>query len=168
MTHRKAVLPVVVMLMLGVGASVAFAGGGNSANAKLCQKTGWQSAETGNGAGFASSEDCTSYAAEGGELFNPSVVQHFLYCFSIEFGPFSNGPFAVYTFTLSGFHPNSDVTFRLPNDPVPFPGVALTTDATGSASNPNVGVLYDPGSAAGLVATDAQGVHAEVDFIATC
>jgi hypothetical protein len=60
------------------------------------------------------------------------------------------------------------VTFRLPNNPVPFPGVALTTDATGSASNPNVGVLYDLGSATGLVATDAQGVHAEVDFIATC
>jgi hypothetical protein len=75
-THRKALLPVVLLLMLGVGASAAFAGGGNSANAKLCQKTGWQSAETASGGTFASSEDCTSYAAEGGELFMPSIVQH--------------------------------------------------------------------------------------------
>jgi hypothetical protein len=158
------VLLVVVLLMLGVGASAAFAGGGNSASAKLCQKTGWQSAQTGSGGAFASSEDCTSYAAEGGELFMPSLVQHLSSCFTFN----GNGPFAIYTFNLSGFHPNSDVTFRLPNNPVPFPGVALTTDATGSASNPNVGVLYDPGSAAGFVATDAQGVHVEVDFIATC
>jgi hypothetical protein len=147
-----------------VGVSAAFAGGGNSANAKLCQKTGWQSLETGSGGAFSSSEDCASYAAQGGELFQPSVVQHFEGCLSVN----GTGPFAFYTFSLSGFHPNSDVTFRLPGSPVPFPGVALTTDATGSASNPNVAVLYDSGTASGLVATDAQGVHAEVDFTASC
>lgn len=67
------VLALSAALALSVGAATASAGGGNSANAKLCQKDGWQSLYTGNGATFASEEDCVSYAAQGGTLY-PAVA----------------------------------------------------------------------------------------------
>src|SRR5262249_6532405 len=40
----------------------------NSANAKLCQKGGWQTLLTSDGKPFASEQDCVSYAAKGGTL----------------------------------------------------------------------------------------------------
>ena len=49
-------------------AAVASAGGGNSANAKLCQKGGWQTLVRADGSPFASQGDCVSYAAQGGTL----------------------------------------------------------------------------------------------------
>ena len=53
---------------LTVGVATANAGDGNSANAKLCQKGGWQSLFTATGGSFASEEACVSYAAQGGTL----------------------------------------------------------------------------------------------------
>ncbi len=41
---------------------------GNSANAKLCQKNGWQSLYRSTGEPFASQDDCVAYAAKGGTL----------------------------------------------------------------------------------------------------
>ena len=66
-----------VAAALAVAVSVVAAGpaaaakGSNSANAKLCQKGGWQSLRPPNGSGFegfASEEACVSYAAHGGTL----------------------------------------------------------------------------------------------------
>ena len=56
-------------LLLAAGGT-AFAGGGNSAYAKKCQKNGWQTLVTSSGASFASEEECTSYAAQGGVLYS--------------------------------------------------------------------------------------------------
>jgi hypothetical protein len=48
--------------------AVASADGGNSANAKLCQKGGWQTLyNSATGAGFSSEGACVSYGAKGGE-----------------------------------------------------------------------------------------------------
>ena len=58
-------------LLLAAGGT-AFAGGGNSAYAKKCQKNGWQTLVTSSGASFASEEECTSYAAQGGVLYSLS------------------------------------------------------------------------------------------------
>jgi hypothetical protein len=44
------------------------ASGGNSANAKLCQKGGWENLVSSTGTAFTSEEACTSYAARGGTL----------------------------------------------------------------------------------------------------
>ena len=55
-------------LLLAAGGT-AFAGGGNSAYAKKCQKNGWQTLVTSSGASFASEEECTSYAAQGGVVY---------------------------------------------------------------------------------------------------
>jgi hypothetical protein len=47
-------------------AAVASAAGGSSANAKLCQKDGWQTVFRADGSRFANEGDCVSYAAHGG------------------------------------------------------------------------------------------------------
>jgi hypothetical protein len=47
----------------------ALAGGGNSANAKLCQKGGWQNLMSSNAAQFTSEDQCTSYGAQGGAIY---------------------------------------------------------------------------------------------------
>jgi hypothetical protein len=54
-------------LALGTTASGAMAGG-NSANAKLCQKSGWTEWVTAEGTPFANAGQCVSYAAQGGSL----------------------------------------------------------------------------------------------------
>jgi hypothetical protein len=48
--------------------AVASAGGGNAANATLCQNGGWQSLLRSDGSSFTSEGDCVSYAALGGTL----------------------------------------------------------------------------------------------------
>jgi hypothetical protein len=58
--------------LLLAASGTAFAGGGNSASAKKCQKDGWQTLVTSGGTSFASEEACTSYAAGGGTLLPKS------------------------------------------------------------------------------------------------
>ncbi len=146
-----------------LGVSVA-AAGGNASNAKLCQKGGWQTAQTDSGGSLASNDQCTSYAAQGGALFAPELVLTPGPCLSISFGGVINGPFAQVHFDASGFHPNTSISFQIPSQAFPLP-VAVTTDANGSASLPGW-VLYDPGSAAGMTAFDADGVHTSLSFTA--
>jgi hypothetical protein len=57
-------------IALTAGLATATAGGGNSVNAKKCQKNGWQTLVTSTGATFTSEEQCTSYAARGGALYS--------------------------------------------------------------------------------------------------
>jgi hypothetical protein len=71
--HRLRCLVVIGVLVVAVsvvGAAPAVAAkGGNSANAKLCQKGGWQNLFQSDGSGFASEGDCVSYGAHGGTIF---------------------------------------------------------------------------------------------------
>lgn len=55
------------VLLGGVISPAQAAKGGNSANAKKCQKGGWQDLYSSTG-GFSSEKECTSYAARGGTL----------------------------------------------------------------------------------------------------
>lgn len=64
--RRSAVLAALAALALVVGAVGASAGGGNSANAKLCQKNGWQNLFRADGSPFANQGACVSYGAQGG------------------------------------------------------------------------------------------------------
>ena len=61
----------VLALALAVSASSALAGGGNSANAKLCQKGGWTNWVRVDKTSFANQGDCVSYSARGGTLTSP-------------------------------------------------------------------------------------------------
>jgi hypothetical protein len=68
----RMVLVVCAALALTVGAATATAGGGNSANAKACQKGGWQSLHPSGGGVFKNEGDCVSYLARGGTLVGDS------------------------------------------------------------------------------------------------
>jgi len=63
-------MPRMLMAALGVvfAAGVALGSEGNSANAQLCQKGGFQALQRSDGSGFDNEGDCTSYAARGGVL----------------------------------------------------------------------------------------------------
>lgn len=61
-----------VALALTVGVAAAAGGngdGGNSANAKACQKGGWQSLHPAGGGSFKNEGDCVSYLTHGGGTF---------------------------------------------------------------------------------------------------
>ena len=64
----RLVLVLCLMSALTVGVATATAGGGNSANAKLCQKGGWQILFQSTGGGFASEDACVAYGAQGGTI----------------------------------------------------------------------------------------------------
>jgi len=68
MLRRSVFLAAVAALCVSVGVSTATAGGGNSANAQLCQQDGWKSLVTSGGNAFKNQGDCVSYAAKGGTL----------------------------------------------------------------------------------------------------
>lgn len=67
--HLTLLTAAVALIALAVGLATATAGGGNSANAKRCQKNGWQTLVTSTGATFANEESCTSYGAGGGVFY---------------------------------------------------------------------------------------------------
>lgn len=67
----KLTIVTAVLLLLTAGGLLAPAQAdkaGNSANAKQCQKGGYQTLYTSTGATFATEKECTSYAAQGGTL----------------------------------------------------------------------------------------------------
>ena len=62
----RLVVSVVVLGLAGAALAVGTAVGGNSDNAKLCQKDGWKTVYRADGATFRNQGDCVSYAAKGG------------------------------------------------------------------------------------------------------
>lgn len=65
-------LVVVAVATFGVLAMPAFAAkGGNSENAKQCQKGGWENVVRADGTPFESQGDCMSYSAQGGVVTDP-------------------------------------------------------------------------------------------------
>ena len=73
MTGMRALFACAV-LALSIGISTATAGGGNSDNAKLCQKGGWQTLVGADGTVFTNEGDCVSFGAHGGTL-SPTASQ---------------------------------------------------------------------------------------------
>ena len=63
-----------LMAAMVPGVTTAAADGGNSENAKACQKGGWKNLLTGAHDRFSSAGDCVSYAAQGGRLFAPELT----------------------------------------------------------------------------------------------
>lgn len=67
--RMRAVLVLCAVVALTVGIASANAGrGGNSANAKACQKGGWHTLLRSDGSSFRNQGACVSYAAHGGVL----------------------------------------------------------------------------------------------------
>ena len=82
MAHRvRRVLPVFIAASLLLATMLVTAGPaaagnkpGNSPNAKLCYKGGWQTLVRQDQTTFASQDDCVSYAAAGGTLTAPAPL----------------------------------------------------------------------------------------------
>jgi len=70
---RKALVGFVVIASvvsaLALSGAALAAKSGNSANAKLCQKGGWQDLMDANGAAFANQDQCVSTGATGGAIY---------------------------------------------------------------------------------------------------
>lgn len=60
-------------LLIAIPAALA-AKPGNSPNAKICQKGGWQNLYTRDGTAFTSEQQCTSYGAMGGQIINDAAL----------------------------------------------------------------------------------------------
>jgi hypothetical protein len=109
MLRKTVFFAAVAALCLSVGVSIATAGGGNSANAQLCQKGGWSTLRTSTGGAFKNPGDCVSYAAQGG-VFGTTQTS-------------CNGSTCTYTDPVTGTNVTapdgalSSVTFGPPNEP---------------------------------------------------
>src|SRR5262249_3742428 len=77
---RRLGLMVCAVFALTVGGAGASAEDGNSVNAKLCRKGGWQSAFTQSGVAFASEAQCSAYAAGGGTVASIVVSTDVVRC----------------------------------------------------------------------------------------
>lgn len=132
MLKGRIALLVCVVLAMGVVVASANAGGGNSANAKLCQKGGWMNLQGSDGTQFTSEEQCVSFGARGGTLVpiptNPPSV-------TLSFTQTNEFLFCFITVNLSNFTPNTAYTVNLLIDDGIFNfSFPVTTDSSGSAS----------------------------------
>jgi hypothetical protein len=104
-------LCVVFALTVGGTSAIADKGGnsgkgGNSANAKRCQKGGWQNWRRENQTPFTNQGQCVSYGAKGGTLTAPTIASTIsTYVFRT-----TPGLSAVYAIRGSGFTPNHAIT----------------------------------------------------------
>ncbi len=120
LSPRKSMLGLALLAALAsalvvAGGAVA-AKGGNSANAKLCQKAGWQSLMDSSAAPFSSEDECVSYGAHGGAIYALA---------DLEVEPCANQPFDGLCVSTSGFGlaPTTFVTTPLLKN-----GAAVTTE----------------------------------------
>lgn len=171
------VLLPLALLVLSAAANTA-SGGGNSANAKLCQHGGWQHVQGMDGTRFVNQGDCVSYAAHGGTLVpipSPAIsatVRTDTLCTP------TCGPVFFITVTGTGFTPGGTV----PLDMDFLNGVTLigfdvtVADATGTIGpyTVNQGGIIPCGSAgnpqqATIIATDdASGLQASTTVAVLC
>jgi hypothetical protein len=93
---------------LGVLASLAFttapswAGGGNSANAKLCEEGGYPGALLAqDGGAFKNAGQCTSYGAQGGQIAGVDVATE----------AFATSPLFDWFFSGFGLKPGTEAVF---------------------------------------------------------
>jgi hypothetical protein len=151
MHRRPLVLALLLFVALGVGSSVATAGSGKNASAKMCQKNGWQQLQTSTGGTFANQSDCVSYGAGGGTLFGPSVTATDLGCVAIDGVLYDE--WALYA---TGFTPNTLLFINGNN--------AIRWVFDGSGSFTELFVADGPGFTVSADFVDGNGVHASVTF----
>lgn len=135
---------------LVVGVSPVSAGGGNSANAKKCQKGGWTHyVRSDLRTHFTSEEDCVSYAAQGGMLVLIPTLGSQALCESFG-GTFASGP------DLIGALPNP-VVWVCNGQTVPSAGF----DFNQFLSNELLPLAYD------CLADGGISTYLTIDFVGT-
>jgi hypothetical protein len=116
LSPKKYLLGLALVAALVFAGGALAAGGGNSANAKLCQKDGWQTLMDSSAAAFPSQGACVSYGAHGGAVYALA---------SLHVEPCPSQPFDGLCVSTSGFGlaPTTFVTTPLLKN-----GSAVTTE----------------------------------------
>jgi hypothetical protein len=153
MHRRLLLLALTLVVALSVGSSVALAGGGNSANAKACQKNGWMALQSSAGVSFADGSACVAYGAAGATLFGPSVTATDLGCVVPDVDGVLHDEWAL---NATGFTPNSPMFWD------GFHSGTWVTDGSGSFT---FHFIFDFGGVTlSSDFVDGNGVHASVTF----
>lgn len=134
---KRALISVLVMTLVAIAglASPASADRGNSENAHLCQKGGWEDLRGEDGTRFANQGECVSHGAQGGTLvaLDPRI--------EVSFTPTSDPEFCLVHVGLADLDPSTEYTVdnRVSGTVSGFPFDALVgtttieTDASGNA-----------------------------------
>src|SRR5215204_1038329 len=115
-------LVVGLILLLGAGATVSAAPGGNSATSELCDNDRWQVLQTTDGDSLKNERQCVRYGAQGG---SPEVAPHG----SLTLVHLDT---CRYTLNATGFIPNTEYRFERSFGGVPPISNMVTTDGSGS------------------------------------
>lgn len=155
MSPKKCLLAFALVAMLVFAGGALAAHGGNSANAKLCQKGGWQTLMDSSAAPFASQDDCVAYGARGGAIYALA---------SLHVEPAADQPFdglAVST-TGSGLAPTTFVTTPILKNGSPVTTEFLIVAADGTASSGQPFAHFEAPCVAGNVySATATGTSAD-------
>lgn len=162
--QRIAAVLVGCMAVSGValaGADAPSSAKGNSANAKRCQKNGWQTLQSGDGGAFADETACVAYAAQGGLVFRPLLVAV----------PAEVVEDQGIDLTASGFHPSANANVDIDVFGGGSIGLFATTDANGGRAFSSVftaGACASGITGASFTFSDAFGLHASVTVTLVC
>jgi len=139
-------------LVLAAGALAA--NGGNSANAKLCQKGGWLTLMDSSTTAFPSEGECVSYGAHGGAIYAIA---------SIEVAPCANQPFDGICVSTSGFglKPTTVVTIPLLKNGSPVLTDILIVQADGTVGAPPISFFEFPCVAGNVYSATGSGTSAD-------
>ena len=151
---------IVLTLLATLAAALVFAGGapaangGNSANAKLCQKGGWQTLMDSSAQSFPDQGECVSYGAQGGAIYALAGLQ-------VELCP--NQPFDGICVSTSGFglEPTTIVTTPLLKNGVPVLTDFLIVQTDGTVSAPPISFFEAPCVAGNVYSATATGTSAD-------
>jgi hypothetical protein len=157
-TPKKSMLG--LALLAAVASALVFAGGalaakgGNSANAKLCQKAGWQALMASSTAPFSSEEECVSYGAQGGAIYALA---------DLEVKPCATQPFDGLCVSTSGFGlaPTTFVTTPLLKNDVAVTTEFLIVQADGAVSGQPFAHFEAPCVSGNVYSATASGTSAD-------
>ena len=151
---------ILLALLATLAAALVFAGGalaakgGNSGNAKLCQKGGWQTLMDSSAQPFPNQDECVSYGAQGGAIYALARLQVEL-C--------ANQPFDGICVSTSGFglEPTTIVTTPLLKNGVPVLTDFLIVQADGTVAAPPISFFEAPCVAGNVYSATATGTSAD-------
>jgi hypothetical protein len=153
-TKHKAGLVIALVAALVVAGGALADRGGNAANAKLCQKGGWQKLMSSSATPFANQDECVGYGAHGGAIYTLARLH-------VE--PCASQPFDGLCVSTSGFGlaPTTFVTTPLLKN-----GTAVTTEflivqADGTVSGTPFAHFEAPCVAGNVYSATATGTSAD-------
>jgi hypothetical protein len=146
-------------LALGATALVVAGGalaakGGNAANAKLCQKGGWETLMDSSAQPFAGQDACVGYGAEGGPIYALATL---------NVDPCANQPFdgLCVSTSGSGLAPTTFVTTPLLKNGTGLLADILIVQADGSAGAPPFAHFEAPCVPGNVYSATATGTSAD-------